>query len=475
MSGPLRQDGGVASITGSPPASILDDVHGRLCAGPAAALRGAVVDALHQRALATCSAAGDSPDADRLSAHVFAADVLLELAADGRLEADGTRSAVQAVAEACGASLETTAFDLYTRTVTSPFLLELPPIVAAEIPLRLLVHLGVASEVSLWGRSLTGVEPILAVDSDTNDGRVRAAADHVLGGRRRIGSIGRSELPTAVVTRLGERHAAIVARTGSNAGAAAYLSECAIALRPVLEREALLVRGAARERMLTQAAERRLTRLGFDLHDGPIQEVLALAEDMRKLRDELSPFILESQRELASGRFDDGLARLVELDRQLRELAHALESRSIVSRPLSEVLHREVDTFAARSGIASSLEFDGEAESLSDSQRIVVFRVIQESLTNIREHSGATEVSLRVRAGRGAADVEITDNGNGFEVEQALARAAQRGRLGLVGIGERVNLLGGTLEIDSTPGGPTTLRLALPRWERLEPLSSGDG
>ena len=104
-----------------------------------------------------------------------------------------------------------------------------------------------------------------------------------------------------------------------------------------------------------------------------------------------------------------------------------------------------------------------------------MFRVIQESLTNIREHSGATEVALRVRAGRGAADVEITDNGNGFEVEQALARAAQRGRLGLVGIAERVNLLGGTLEIDSTPGGPTTLRLALPRWERLEPLSSGDG
>ena len=475
MSGHVRQDGGVAAISGSVRASILDDVQRRLVSGPASELRGPVLDALHTRARAGRDAAGDSVDADRLAALVLAGDVLLELAVDGRLDADGTRFAVQSLADAGGMPLEAAAFGLYTRMVTSPSLLELPPIVAAEIPLRLLIHLGVASQVSLWRRSTTGVEPMLALETDTGDRRVRAAAERVLGGRRRLGSVGRQELPTAVVTRFGEAHGAIVAHTGSSAGAAAYLSECAAALRLVLEREALLVRGTARERTLTQAAERRLTRLGFDLHDGPIQEVLALAEDLRKLRDELSPFVLESQRELASGRFDDGLARLVELDRQLREIAHALESRSIVSRPLSEVLHREVDTFAERSGIGATLEFDGDAESLSDSQRIVVFRVIQESLTNIREHSGATDVALRVRAGRGAVDVEITDNGNGFEVEQALARAAQRGRLGLVGIGERVNLLGGTLEIDSSPGGPTTLRLALPRWERLEPLSSGDG
>jgi signal transduction histidine kinase len=80
-----------------------------------------------------------------------------------------------------------------------------------------------------------------------------------------------------------------------------------------------------------------------------------------------------------------------------------------------------------------------------------------------------------VRAGRGAVEVMITDNGNGFEVEPALARAAQHGRLGLVGIGERVHMLGGTFEIDSAPGGPTTLRLALPRWEHLEPLPHPGG
>ena len=59
----------------------------------------------------------------------------------------------------------------------------------------------------------------------------------------------------------------------------------------------------------------------------------------------------------------------------------------------------------------------------------------------------------------------IIDNGQGFEVSRALARAAQRGRFGLVGIGERISMLGGTFEIDSVPGGPTTIRFTLPRWD----------
>ena len=88
---------------------------------------------------------------------------------------------------------------------------------------------------------------------------------------------------------------------------------------------------------------------------------------------------------------------------------------------------------------------------------------MQEALANVREHSGATEVEIRLRARRSSIDVRITDNGAGFEVSHALARAAKRGRLGVVGIGERVRMLGGTFDLESQPGGPTTLSLTLPR------------
>ena len=64
---------------------------------------------------------------------------------------------------------------------------------------------------------------------------------------------------------------------------------------------------------------------------------------------------------------------------------------------------------------------------------------------------------------RSSIEVRVVDDGHGFEVGRALARAAQRGRLGIVGIGERVRMLGGSFEIDSAPGGPTMLTFALPR------------
>jgi signal transduction histidine kinase len=453
---------------------MLEALAERLASGPAAALPALTAARLLSHAQTVRRACGGSPDADRLAASVLASGLLLELAADGRLEATGARAVAEALAEVTGQPPEPAALDLYARTVASPGLADLPPLVATEICLGLLRDLGVATEASVWRRTPTGVEQLVTVGVDPADDPGHSVAARALGLDR-----AREETDPAIqwaaITRLGRPHAVVVVRGTGNEAGSAYLAECAAALRPVLEREALLERGAGRERTVTQASERRLTRLGFDLHDGPVQEVLALAEDLRKLRDELVPFVLESHRDLASGRFDDSLARLVELDRSLREIAHTLESRSIVARPLEEVLHREVDRFADRSGIHARLEFDGDAQALSASQRIVVYRAIQESLTNIREHSGATEADLAVRAGRGAVDVVISDNGNGFAVEPALARAAQRGRLGLVGIAERVHMLGGTFEIDSRPGGPTSLRLALPRWEKLEPLPHPGG
>ena len=208
-------------------------------------------------------------------------------------------------------------------------------------------------------------------------------------------------------------------------------------------------------------------RLGFDLHDGPIQDVLALSADVRLLQQQVYPFVLEGYREQAFGRFDDLTSRLVELDRELRELAHSLETKSVISRPLGEILHREIDTFSERTGIPTALEIRGDPDSLSSAQRITVFRAIQEALANIREHAGATAASVRVRARRSAIEVQISDDGMGFEVERALAKAAQRGRLGLVGIAERVRMVGGTFEVESAPGRSTTLKLTLPRWEPL--------
>ena len=414
----------------------------------------------------------DDDVGDGLASVWYAATAIVELGAALELDEADVRGAGAAIAEACALPLPAARYVLFREVVRSPRLLELPPLVAIELQLGLLLGLDVLTEVSVWIRTTGGLEPILTLGDDGRTSRrVRAEAKATLRGRSRLSLLGGSQLRSAPVLRFGEAYAAVVGRAGSieQSVADAYLSEVASAISPTIEREHLLEHSASRERTLIASAERRLMRLGFDLHDGPIQDVLALAADVKLLQEQVYPFILEDYREQAHGRFDDLSARLVELDRQLREIAHSLETKSVISRPLGEVLHREIDAFADRAGVRAELEIRGDADSLSSAQRITVFRVIQEALANVREHADATSVSVRLRARRSAIEVQIVDDGIGFEVERALAKAAQRGRLGLVGIGERVRMVGGTFELDSRPGGPTMLKLTLPRWE---PLSS---
>ena len=395
---------------------------------------------------------------------MYVASALVALAAEGELTDADAMVAVQTLAEVRGEPVEAARFDLHRTASSSPLLIELPPLVACEIQLRLLLWLGIASEASLWRADDGNLVPVLSLGELAESRRARATARDALRRGTSLRLLGGRTLRSALVRRFSAPCAAVVARVSEPVSQAdAYLRATAVALSSIYERELLLERSAERERLLVRAGEQRLMRIGFDLHDGPIQDVLALGAEVSLLRDQVYPFILDSHRERASGRFDDIMARVTELDRQLRELSRSLESRSIITRPLGEILHREVDAFQERTGVETRLEIRGDPESLTSAQRIAVYRAIQESLSNVREHSGAATVEIRLRMRRASIEVRVTDDGHGFEVGRALARAAQRGRLGIVGIGERVRMLGGTFEIDSAPGGPTMLTFALPR------------
>jgi len=455
--------------------SMLDRVHAFLSEGAPEQTRG-LLDAAHARSSRIVRAGGQNPASETTASQVYAADVIVSLAVDGQLDPGDTGITAGALSQACGIPLAAASFDVYLRTTASPILLELPPVVAAEIQLRLLIDLGVAAEVSLWRRAVNGdIECLFALGGDRNDRNVRSEARAAVTGRGGSSLLRRSNLCSRCVYRFGSPIGALVARPKTERAdeLPVYLDTAATSMSPLLERERLLQRSATGERALVGNAEARLTRLGFDLHDGPVQDVLVLGQETRQFRDQIYPFVLETHRELAFGRFQDLIARVGDLDRQLREAAHSLESRSIVSRPLAEILHREVEAFNGQQGIAAKLTIQGDPEILGPQQRVAVFRAIQESLSNVREHSGASEVDVRLQMRRNWVEVKVTDNGHGFEVSRSLAHAAQRGRLGIVGMGERMRMLGGTFDIDSEPGGPTTLRFALPRWEPFE--TPGDG
>jgi signal transduction histidine kinase len=240
-------------------------------------------------------------------------------------------------------------------------------------------------------------------------------------------------------------------------------------LGSVLERDSLLAGNVASERALVESSERKLTRLGFDLHDGPIQDVAVLAEDLRVFRTQLENTLgTTRQRKLVNGRLEDLDAQLLALDVGLRRISNEVHAASVLlNRPFTRALRDISQAFAARTNIEPRVLLDGDLRAISVSQQIALVNIIHEALANIREHSDATDVEIAVSVNAEGVEAQVTDNGKGFDLEQTLMRAARDGRLGLVAIHERARLLGGQGRIDSRPGGPTVVSVVLERWEPL--------
>ena len=260
--------------------------------------------ALLTRARLIRDGCGDREAGDDMSSVFYASGAVVELASALELDEADIRGAAAAVAETCALPLPAARITLFSQAAGSPKLLELPPLLAAETQLNLMVGLDVLSEISLWRRTAGGLECMLSLGGAGEPSRrVRAEAKAVLRGRSRLSLLGGSNLRSIAVHRFGQPYAAVVGRLGSvePTVADAFLAEAAASLGPVVEREQLLEHSANRERMLVGASERRLMRLGFDLHDGPIQDVLALAADVRLLQQQVYPFVLEEYRDQASG------------------------------------------------------------------------------------------------------------------------------------------------------------------------------
>ena len=421
-----------------------------------------------ERARALAAAGGGGDEAVRSAALTYAADALTALKLERALPQSAVSELVSTVASALGCSTEAASLDLFLRAASSPRLLELPPLVTVELQLGLLIALAPISDVSLWsGGPLRELGCLVHIGDAEPTRRVRHVARATLDGIPGGGVSERGWIHSVAVKRWQQPYAALVARARPDCRerAGVFLKEAATLLAPVLERDMLLERNAARERALVDSGERRLLRLGYDLHDGPIQDLVALATDVRMAGAQVAEHVDGPGRAVVAGRLDDLSAQIVELDRTLRELAQSLEPTSVLDCSLADVLRREVDSFNARTHTRATLDLAGDLDSLTASQRIALYRIVQESLANVREHSGATEVKVRVHAGARGTAAEIVDDGRGFEVAKTLIQAAKRGRLGLVGMGERVRLLGGSFDVHSSPGGPTTISLMLPRWQ----------
>jgi two-component system sensor histidine kinase UhpB len=113
-------------------------------------------------------------------------------------------------------------------------------------------------------------------------------------------------------------------------------------------------------------------------------------------------------------------------------------------------------------GIRHVARIPDSLPSLPPIQESLILRVIQEALRNAHKHAQASCIVVTAEASPGDLTVEIRDDGPGFDVDEALARSQRRGRLGLIGMRERADLLGASLDIDSAPGAGASIRLTVP-------------
>jgi len=410
-------------------------------------------------------------DLARAAALDFVGDSIGVLAGEDAVCPAQIRSVAHRLARQLGMEEDVVAYRMFVGGAGRLVRTHLPTADAAAAIVSLVAGLAPASAVSLWQIGSSGrTKCVAGAGRGSRGGALRTAAQAALDGV--LDPPG--DVRCAVVDRWDAPHAVLVARIRSDAAelAADLLAEAASTLTPVFERDALFTVGATRERRIGSAADRRLARVGFDLHDGPLQELCAFADDIRLLESQVDVLVEPECRDRIRGRFDDLEARVQSLDSALRQLVASLESTTALEPRLEDTVRAEVDALRRADGIGSSVAFEGDLTRLTNSQKIVMCRVIQEALANVRKHSGATHVSVRVESTRRFLRVSIDDNGCGFDVEETVENVRESGHFGLAGVVGRVRLLGGDLEISAGRDAGTTIRATIPHWSPVDGSSS---
>lgn len=220
-----------------------------------------------------------------------------------------------------------------------------------------------------------------------------------------------------------------------------------------LTRDERRFRGLAKAVWKVQEDERR--RLARELHDGLGQTLTALTHLLERMQRQGGGEQGESHR----------LAHSLELARtalrETRELSRLLRPPVLDDLGLLPALAWLARTLGEQTGLAVELETAGLEERLEAEVETLVFRVVQEALTNVLKHAGAARAEVRVTRQEGSLELTVRDAGRGFDPTILESRAGATGS-GLRGMRDRIELFGGRLHLRSAPGAGTSLSAVIP-------------
>jgi two-component system sensor histidine kinase DegS len=207
-------------------------------------------------------------------------------------------------------------------------------------------------------------------------------------------------------------------------------------------------------------------RLYRDVHDGPAQ-VLANAifevEYLERIAERAPAEVRQTLRtELSNlkGQFRNSLD-------SVRAMIYDLRPPELTELGLAEAIRNYAAEWETRCGIKVASQLDLKDTGLTPMEELAVYRVMQEALQNVHKHAHASAVGMAWSRANDSWVLHVTDDGMGFDLVKA---ARHKKSVGLLSMRERAELIGGSLQIQSTPGKGTAVTLLLPREKKVEPL-----
>lgn len=208
---------------------------------------------------------------------------------------------------------------------------------------------------------------------------------------------------------------------------------------------------------VTRAQEEERKRIARELHDDTAQALAVLGLEIesigrnKNLTSEDIPRKMDELKNKVNRALSD-----------VRRFCHELRPEILDQLGLTLALENLVDEMRQTLRIKAAFEALGEERTLPSDKELLIFRIVQESLTNIRKHSQAGEAKVRIKFKPDKVTVMVIDNGMGFRVEETMRGLASRGSMGLLSMHERVRLLGGRLFLRSWPGKGTAVLISVP-------------
>lgn len=210
------------------------------------------------------------------------------------------------------------------------------------------------------------------------------------------------------------------------------------------------------QRRLIEQREQERLQIARDLHDGPIQELIALSYALENIDGETRELRVNQPVQEAKSLLQQQIA-------ELRSFASALRPPLLVSFGLEKAIRAHLKEFQQKHAeMECSIEAEQSGDLLDNRVRLALFRIYQELMNNVLKHAAASAVKIYFYKTEEDATLEVRDDGRGFSVPSEWVILARQKHLGLVGVQERAEAVGGRVEIQSAPGMGTVVRVVVP-------------